>query len=621
MISVEEVRETVLPGGTVLLGGRNGLQRTVSGTATLRARTPAFPQLHGGELALVVLTLLRQLEARPRPDRLVGQLADAGVASIVLLDAVDSDRPLLDVAATAADEHRLPVFLAPRHHTADSIDAALHRYLSQRREALLRRSQEIQQELATLALAGRGLPATLERLAAISGLAAAWEDSTLELRAWAPPPAVDQGEWPAGIAGLVRSGRLPLQRWANSLRTAPATDVAVLPLRANRDLHSAPWRRLVVPVMVGGQVAGYLSLIAPQGAPDQDARLALAGAGLAASIEALRLRTVSEAQGNATVNLIRDWLAGRFESSTELLTRATQLGHTLTAPYAVLAVEAGRDWLPDELERLAVAVAEGVSGTPAAGRTTRSEASPAPFVSLDDRRMVMIVPVALDTDLQGRDVAVHTVLASFGDAPLYAGLERPAASVDEVPRAYREALQATAIARRLQGRHRAAYFGTLGVYRVLAAVSPVGELLSFYQDTLGALVAHDQKTGGELVRTLDAYIACGGSPLDAAQRLHTHRNTVLYRLERIVEVLGVDVRQPEQRLVCHLTLRASEVLGELRAESHEAETASPPVRAAGKTRNGAGAPGIPATHERRATSALRQVPPARSAARRAGLGR
>ena len=106
-----------------------------------------------------------------------------------------------------------------------------------------------------------------------------------------------------------------------------------------------------------------------------------------------------------------------------------------------------------------------------------------------------------------------------------------------------------------------AYFGALGVYRILA-VTPEEELASFYRDTLGPLLAHDPKSGGELLRTLEAYIASGGSPMETAQRLHTHRNTVLYRLDRIMKVLGLDVRQSEQQLLLHLALRAGDILGE-----------------------------------------------------------
>ena len=95
-------------------------------------------------------------------------------------------------------------------------------------------------------------------------------------------------------------------------------------------------------------------------------------------------------------------------------------------------------------------------------------------------------------------------------------------------------------------------------------------------------MAHDHKSGGELLRTLDAYIACGGSPLDTAHRLHAHRNTVLYRLDRIAELLGVDVRQPEQRLLFHLALRAGEVLGELQPGGISQRPPSGPPRGAAR---------------------------------------
>ena len=79
----------------------------------------------------------------------------------------------------------------PPHHTAEMVDVDLHRHLAGRREALLRRSQELQQEFTALAFAGRGLPVIVERLAAITGLPAAWEDRALELRGWATPPVAN----------------------------------------------------------------------------------------------------------------------------------------------------------------------------------------------------------------------------------------------------------------------------------------------------------------------------------------------------------------------------------------------------------------------------------------------
>jgi purine catabolism regulator len=565
-ISVEEVQEAALPAGSVLLGGRAGLDRGVSGTATLRARTPAFPALHGGELALVPLPLLRQIEPRPRLDRLVAQLAVAGVAAIVILDSTPADRPLLERAAGAAEQHALPVLTTPPHYTAEMVDVALHRHLAGRREALLRRSQELQQEFTALAFAGRGLPVIVERLAAITGLPAAWEDRALELRSWSTPPMANGAlDLPADLPTLLRGARLPLLRWAKTVRPEATPEVVVLPLRADSPSPGTGPVRLAVPFMAGDQVAGYLSLLTRPGGADQEARLALAGAGLAAAIEALRARAVTEAQGNATASLVRDWLAGRFDHPGELAARATQLGHAPVPPYGVIVLESERALPAEGLQRLAQTL----------GDAPEAREAPAPLsAALDERRTALLVPAVSPAAVDLAAGRVHALLAAFAapeagasqgppPSPVYGGIGRPARRLEDVPQAYREALQALAIARRLGGRHRVAYFGSLGVYRLLAAVAPTEELSSFYRDTLGPLVAHDQKSGGELLRTLDAYIACGGSPLDTAQRLHAHRNTVLYRLDKIAELLGVDVRDPEQRLLFHLALRAGEVLGEL----------------------------------------------------------
>jgi DNA-binding PucR family transcriptional regulator len=129
-----------------------------------------------------------------------------------------------------------------------------------------------------------------------------------------------------------------------------------------------------------------------------------------------------------------------------------------------------------------------------------------------------------------------------------------------------------------------AYFGTLGAYRVLAATDPA-ELAGFRAETLGPLLGPDERGSADLLRTLEAYLACGGSPQETAQRLHTHRNTVLYRLQRIGDLLGTDVRSPETQFTLWLALRAAEVLGDPAASTPgKAGAAAEAVTAAASAR-------------------------------------
>jgi len=77
-----------------------------------------------------------------------------------------------------------------------------------------------------------------------------------------------------------------------------------------------------------------------------------------------------------------------------------------------------------------------------------------------------------------------------------------------------------------------------------------------YLATIETLADHDRRTKGDLVRTLEAYLDSGGALAEAAGTLTVHRNTLLYRLGRIGEIIDVDLRDVEQRLNLHVALKA-----------------------------------------------------------------
>ena len=77
---------------------------------------------------------------------------------------------------------------------------------------------------------------------------------------------------------------------------------------------------------------------------------------------------------------------------------------------------------------------------------------------------------------------------------------------------------------------------------------------AFQTEALGTLVEYDRSHGADLIRTLEAFFTANCSPKEAASLLHVHRNTVLYRLERIAEITGMDLNSSDIRLRLHLAL-------------------------------------------------------------------
>ncbi|MGH2532991.1 MAG: PucR family transcriptional regulator, partial [Thermomicrobiales bacterium] len=95
----------------------------------------------------------------------------------------------------------------------------------------------------------------------------------------------------------------------------------------------------------------------------------------------------------------------------------------------------------------------------------------------------------------------------------------------------------------------------LGPYRLLYRLWGTPDLSAFTTEALGDLISGDRR--GTLRETLLAYLAAGGSHVEAAARLGIHRNTLAYRLKQIASLTGHEPTDPNTRLVLHLALLAA----------------------------------------------------------------
>ena len=66
--------------------------------------------------------------------------------------------------------------------------------------------------------------------------------------------------------------------------------------------------------------------------------------------------------------------------------------------------------------------------------------------------------------------------------------------------------------------------------------------------------------GGELIRSLEAFIECNGQWGRAARRLYCHRHTLRYRIRRIEPLTGRSLQNARDRIDFWLTLRWRELL-------------------------------------------------------------
>jgi hypothetical protein len=126
--------------------------------------------------------------------------------------------------------------------------------------------------------------------------------------------------------------------------------------------------------------------------------------------------------------------------------------------------------------------------------------------------------------LAGTAQQVADVLADGADGRI--GVSRACDGPEGVPRAWRQAQLAALCVP----------VGSSPVALLAAAAPEVGAEVA--AGVLGGVLALPRAERSMLLDTLDAWFAAGGSTARAAERLHCHRNTVLYRVNRITELTG-----------------------------------------------------------------------------------
>jgi purine catabolism regulator len=535
-ITVKDVWRGVLPEGTELLGGGTGLERRVEWACALRTRPPAFDAVKGGEVAFVPVHSIRLLDERLDLPQVMTSFAEKGGVAVAVLGNVSAG------SITVADQRALPLLRLPEHaHIAETHQACV-RYILDQRSLLHERVQEIQLALMELAFAGAGPAAIVERLSELTALTAAWQDAGGTVR------HLTGGEGELFLAKQLADDAAALRRWGDTV-AVPAADPPVREF----SLPDHGWARIVSPIAGRHGVAGFVSLIGLEAQLTQVASVGVARAAAACAIEVDRERAVSETRERLEGEVLESLLAGTYSSEAAVVERARRIGLELTSVVAVVALRPGRaapsqGWEGSALQAARAAVQHRETGAVVAAH----EGAVCVVVALDedaDTNVRRLAGVLRD------DCAVAT-----SDTATTAGVGRTKKGVAGVRASFREAEHAISLGRRLLGPGQTVSFADLGLHRLLLAMAQHAELRDFYDDVIGVLTAYDRRTGAGLLDTLDAYFACNGSPTDAAQRLHLHRNTVLYRLRRIEQIGRLRLEDSATRLNLHLCLRIHDVL-------------------------------------------------------------
>ena len=227
-------------------------------------------------------------------------------------------------------------------------------------------------------------------------------------------------------------------------------------------------------------------------------------------------------------DLLEDLLAGRELEPGPRVDSARAAG--LTGDSAFVVISATPYPAPDDEQLLrggAAALARAIGG-----RTV-------PLAVVRQDEIVVVVP-AVDGDAEMLTTRLTDVQQRLADAglPLAVAVSTAVSGLAQIPEAYRES-STIRIARGSAPGVVALSELSAFEYLTLRADPTTGRLIP---SAVHEFVAQDMADGGPLIATLREYVACDLNARRAADNLHIHVNTAHYRLSRIAERTGYDLR-------------------------------------------------------------------------------
>ena len=324
--------------------------------------------------------------------------------------------------------------------------------------------------------------------------------------------------------------------------------------------------RLIAPITLANNILGYVSILENNYQKLGDMEfLAIEHAVTVFTLKMMQSKIAYEAEERVSGDFLDDLLSGSYHSSKDMIQRASYLGCDLSEPCQVICVDIddfsrhlykqnGNEGFIARLKRRVFDIVKNLV----------DEKIPSSMTGMKSDAIVIIAPHPKHkTFPELAEVAPlikERVKQMVPEITVSIGIGKACESIEEIKNSYQEARRAIFITRKFGKIDQVVTYDGLGAYKLLFSIGDEEDLKQFIDQTIGPILRHDREKKNEvLIKTIQQYIACNFNSQKTADSLFIHINTLKYRLQKIQNIAGIDLNDPETRLNFQLALKALEI--------------------------------------------------------------
>ncbi|WP_219640259.1 CdaR family transcriptional regulator [Cohnella sp. CFH 77786] len=277
-----------------------------------------------------------------------------------------------------------------------------------------------------------------------------------------------------------------------------------------------------------------------------------------AGMEMANMDAVKEVEGKYLDQFLQDWISGKIVSEADWRQRADVAGCSL----------------PEETPLCAVLVAWPVPGPVPEmlreyARRIRSEkfrGAEELLASPIGKDLALVVPMPSEPSSDDAGASERLLerllyelrpLVEGQDIRMFAGRAVPGPA--GIHGSWMQAVRTRQISEICGMKDDLLTYEKLGVYSLLFMIPSGAEREQFLDRYFHPLRQADHKGGGRLSETLEMFFRCNGNIKLTSEKLSAHYNTVVYRLEKIQNILGVSLDDSEDRLQLQIAVKLGKI--------------------------------------------------------------
>ncbi|MBD7908599.1 PucR family transcriptional regulator [Sporosarcina gallistercoris] len=560
MLKVKDLLTIKAIDGLQVVAGHAGLDNQIS-LVNIMENPDGFDWLSPNELLLSTGYIFKDnVELQ---NRIIQELSEINCSGLIVKTKRYFDK-LPDNMIEKANEFGLPLLELPYSYTLSNVISIINEKASGRYDLLNRKTLDIHNLFFKTSLEGGGLSLIA------STLAEAIENPILIVdQDWRYLTSAEAGGNPVPMADylfLSKSAPLFDESFIRQIPKNFSTMKRSIKRSFTTDETSIVCR--ILPIAVSNNVYGYIIVWQTMRDLLEFDYIVLEQASTIMALERIKAKEIEEVKLEIRQDFFDDLLAGKIKSETTLQTLCDLHGMNAQYRYYCMVinikpseVEQYEDMIiwKYKMEKIAKKCVDVVNS-----QSYKAKGEITCFF----RSNRIIVLIGQKEDSPADSIAtikafahgLHHSLSEKIKERCMIGIGRQVKGISSLHKSFSEANEMIRLTQQLNEKSDVAHFEDYAVYHLLDSNIKEQALEDFFEKCLGPLLAHDQENGTAYIETFEYYFANNANVTETSKAMFIHRNTLIYRIERIQEILGLDIKHSEDVLRIQIALKIFRIL-------------------------------------------------------------